>query len=165
MKRFIKNFYIYFLFIISQTVFLFSDYIYVNAKEPFNVHVSLFFITLIITVLSLTIRTVFEAFYLTIVSKIAKSTMDLRDIVKTMFKSMIYPCLLAVVFLLIQLVFIRNTAEICQTIALSIINLTYMIFVCINIYKKHRCKAPIIAFAIYTLAYVVMQGYSILALI
>ena len=165
MKRFIKNFYIYFLFIISQTIFLFSDYIYVNAKEPFSVHVSLLFITLIITVLSLTIRTVFEAFYLTIVSKIAKNSMGLRDIAKTMFKSMIYPCLLAVVFLLIQLIFIRNTAEIYQTIASSIINLTYMIFVCINIYKKHSGKAPIIAFAIYTIAYVVMQGYSIFSLI
>ena len=82
-----------------------------------------------------------------------------------MFKSMIYSCLLAIVFLLIQLIFIRNTAEIYQTIASSVINLTYMIFVCINIYKKHRGKAPIIAFTIYTLAYVVMQGNSIFALI
>ncbi len=165
MKRFIKNFHMYFLFIISQTIFLFSDYIFVNANEPFSVHVSLFFITLIITVLTLSIRTVFEAFYLTVVSKISKNSLGLRDIVKTMFKSMMYPCIVAASFLLVQLVFIRNTAEIYQTIASGVVNLTYMIFVCINIYKKRCGKAPIIAFAVYSLVYVAMQVYNIFALI
>lgn len=165
MKKFINDFYKYFLFVISQTIFVFCDYIFVNSNEPISVHISLFFITLIVTLLTLTVRTAFEIVYLSIVVKVFKRSFGVRDIVKIMFTSMKYSSILAIIFLIIQLIFIRRTAEIYQIVALSIINILYMVMVCIKLHKKGYGKGPIIAFAIYILGYMAMQITNIVTLI
>lgn len=164
MKRFLKNFYVYFLFILLQTMFLFLDYFYINKNEPFSVHVNLFTITFMVTMLTLSIRTIFEAFCLAAATKILKKPMSLRDIVKTLFHSMRLSVVSALVFLLIQIIFIRNTAEIYQIVAIVCINFMYMILVCANL-KKHDNNVAFNTFAVYSFAYLIMQGYSVYSLI
>lgn len=164
MKRFVKNFNIYFLFVFVQALFIFSDYIYINIGEPLKVHVNLFVVTVVITILTLSIRTIFEAAIIKGVSVLFKKSDSLRGIVKILINSMKLPVILTVTFLAIQLTFIQAEAPVYQVFATSCINLFYMIIACINL-KKNNNTPAFYGFALYGGTYIALQAYNIYTII
>ena len=159
MKRFIKNFYIYFLFILAQTVFIFLDYVYINIDESIDVHITLFLVTATITFISLSIRTIFEAMILKAVSAVFKKTDTLRQIVKTLFNSMRFSIILTAVFGVVQLIFIRREASVYQLTTLGCVNLVYMAAACVK-FKKANNNPAFYTFVLYSVCYLAYQIYN-----
>lgn len=161
MKKFVKDFYIYFLFAFSQAIFIFLDYVYTNIGEPLKVHVNLFFVSVIITILTLSIRTIFETAIIKGVSVLFNKSDSLRKIVKALISSMKLPIILAVIFFAIQLIFIQAEAPVYQAFATGCINLFYMIIACINL-KKITTSPAFYGFTIYTGIYIIYSIYTII---
>lgn len=164
MKKFLKDFYPYIIFVVSQAIFLFLDYFYVSAGENFQIYFNIFIMAIVMTFLALTVRICLEVLILRVTSFIAKKQITFRTIVKILFKSMIIPSLICIIFILVQIIFIGGSAEMYQVITSTFTNCIYMFFVIMN-FKKIKYNVNSYVMSIYAIAYTIYQVYNIIKII
>lgn len=158
MKKRVNGLLIILSLLFVNTAFLTVDY---SFGESLFVKVNLFFIFLVVTFLSLSIKFAFEVFIIQMGIKFSSNNLPLKSTIKGCLES--YWAFAAVMGLafIIQVTLIRHENALFQIAAFVVSQILYSIILAINLKRENVGHLAFILLGVYNLLYVIIQVISI----
>lgn len=142
------------LYIFTTTVFISLDF---SFQENFNIFLNIFFLFGSTVIFVSIFRFMFEAILIKITDHFLDKKFDIQTIIHFQGTSLYIPSLIVTIFIIIQFIFIKESATVYQAIVLNLAQFVYML---IFIKKVNRNAIYIklnIALFLYMLLYFTFQ--------